>query len=580
MPFAKRRLAPLFFSSWLVGLVSSSTADAAPAVAGINMGAPVWEGVPREDELQAAIATGAPHIRVNFRVDQWASPMDTTRRGPNGGKTFFEVYDHVIDEITSRGLEVYGLLSNEIVAEGHGAEASQTWEDEFIKNSVAVVERYRDRVRVFESINEPNNFPLGTNAPFLSAQDFARLHGRLYRDVKVAHPQDACWDVSILTGPILSLEAQSEAAYLDAAIAYGRTHGAWQEVVAKTGKDPIDGVAYHLYVAQGSDSSEQDTAASFNANLDAFHAMLDARGLGATQLWISEFGFQSNHLGDQGQATRLDTAFATMSARTDIASMQWFTIADFNAEGWGLFTGGFGAANARPARASFVARAKTHAPERAARLELVDAPKQAAAGAVITVKVRATNLGKNAWQGGGNVRLGAANGCPWASATNEIGWKIGSTTDGYVNSITDARRYLPAQPGGKDAVLQGESVTIDVPLDIPSNAVGKKVRFGARMVDEFVAWFGGTASAEIEVLPPASSDAPKPPGGDETPAAGDAGAGSAGASGPFSVPARGCACEAAGDRGEDAGAPAARGALFGLCLLVLALSARKRSAKP
>jgi hypothetical protein len=76
--------------------------DAAP---GINMGAPVWNGAVVDDALKAAIETGATHVRVNFRLDRWASRTDAG---------FFDATDRIVDAITSQGLEVYGLVSDEL----------------------------------------------------------------------------------------------------------------------------------------------------------------------------------------------------------------------------------------------------------------------------------------------------------------------------------------------------------------------------------------------------------------------------------------------------------------------------------
>ena len=57
--------------------------------AGINMGAPVSNGVLAMDAAEASTLTGAAHVRVNFILDKWSSPTDQTRYG---GKTFFEAY--------------------------------------------------------------------------------------------------------------------------------------------------------------------------------------------------------------------------------------------------------------------------------------------------------------------------------------------------------------------------------------------------------------------------------------------------------------------------------------------------------
>ncbi len=87
--------------------LSATRGAGAQTTAGINMGAPVYDG-----------------------------------------RTFFEAYDEIVDTIVSSGAEVYGLLNDELASSG--AAGSQTPEDSHAANALAVVDRYKDRVRVWE----------------------------------------------------------------------------------------------------------------------------------------------------------------------------------------------------------------------------------------------------------------------------------------------------------------------------------------------------------------------------------------------------------------------------------------------
>jgi len=503
--------------------------EAKGQVAGLNLGAPVWNGVVANDAIAATIATGSPHIRVNFRIDNWSSPSDTTKYG---GKTFFEVYDGIIDAITSQGLEVYGLLNDEAVS-GLGPKDAG-FEAAWVANALAIIDRYKDRVRVWETINEPNNWD-ETQTARMSAAAFASAHGRLYDAVKVKHPNDACWDVSLVTGPLFSFDGTTATDYLAQTINAGRAGGPWKGVRDALGHDPIDGVGYHVYVAQGADSSNAQAAAGVNANLDAVRALLNSTSLGDRKVWLSEVGYRASLLGDQGQADRLDATFVALGARSDVASIQWFTIGDFGGdETWGLFANGFAASEKRTSHARFVANAKTYAAPLGARLA-IELPPTAPAGSKVVAKVKATNIGKASWAANGNVRLGAAAGCPSAWATNEIAF---DAAGGYANSPIDARRYLAK------GAAQGETITIDLPLTMPAQT-GKK-RVAVRMVQEGVAWFGATASGEIEITPSSVT----PPGGGSSGGGGPNGQGGGtdespstpGGNGPFAMPVSGCGC--------------------------------------
>jgi hypothetical protein len=516
--------------------------DADAQVAGINLGAPVYDGVVADDALKAVIASGAPHVRVNFRLDRWTSPADATK---HGGRTFFEAYDAIVDAIVSHGLEVYGLLNDEL---GSG--------DAYVANALAVVEHFRDRVRVWETLNEPNDWAGGTSARYPAAT-FAEMHARVYDAVKAKHPGDGCWDVKLVSGPLFSFDGTSAADYLDAAIAAGRGGGTWKALRDASGADPIDGVGYHVYVAQGSDSPIADVGASGGANLDAIGSVLVQRGLGDRKIWISETGFQVPAVDEQGQADRLDATFGALGARSDVASIQWFTIADFGGQGWGLYRDAIAPANRRPAYDRFVAQARAHAPALAARLA-VSLPAQITAGAKVTATITATNLGSSAWSAADQVRLGAASGCPAAWATNTWRWDAPVASDGYAASATDARRFLPPAA----SIAQGGSVTLEVTLTAPSQP--GKARFAARMVKESVAWFGATAIADVDVVAPGPVGLPTAP----PPTASTASPPNPGE--PIATP-RGCACTAAC-------APASRPAIV-LAIVLSGVASRRRRAR-
>ena len=92
--------------------------------------------------MSAVLGTAAAHVRVNFRLDKWSSPGDSAKIG---GKTFFEAYDGIVDSITSQGIEVYGLLNDELSSVGGAGTAAL--EDFCAANALAVVDHFKDRVR-------------------------------------------------------------------------------------------------------------------------------------------------------------------------------------------------------------------------------------------------------------------------------------------------------------------------------------------------------------------------------------------------------------------------------------------------
>jgi len=71
--------------------------------------------------------------------------------------TWFEAYDRLVDELTTHGVQVYGQIGAESVP-GGGEPDSDDHVQRYAAAFVQIVDHFRDRVRVFETFNEPNNW--------------------------------------------------------------------------------------------------------------------------------------------------------------------------------------------------------------------------------------------------------------------------------------------------------------------------------------------------------------------------------------------------------------------------------------
>lgn len=435
---------------------------------GIDVGWVVSNGVV-VDATPVVDPLGVGWVRINFRLDAWTSPLEPG---------WFEAYDQVVDGYLAHGYQIYGLLNDEAVATAapHG---SDDWIHDFVVDAVAIVDHFKDRVRVFEVINEPNDFAGGSSSRFTPAQ-YAKTLQDTYLAVKhdAGHIDDRCWQVQLVSGPLFSFDGVAAADYLAATYDAGRNQLAWDYTHAVTGSYPLDGIGYHLYVAQGGDSSTGDVAAAMQANLGALWSVVAANEGDDTgvQIWVSEYGFRANLVGDLGQADRLATGLDAMRDFGHVALGVYFNLRDFPDNAWGVYDD---AGQARPSAQRLAELAAANRPPLGAVLT-------AAAGAGEAI-VTLTNRGSAPW--GDDVRLGAASGCPDAAATNELAW---APADGYANGITDARAFLPGP------VPPGGSVELHVPL--AADAPGT-YRFAARMVQEGVAWFGQTVTVPIEITP-------------------------------------------------------------------------------
>jgi MYXO-CTERM domain-containing protein len=397
------------------------------------------------DVFDQVDATGTGWVRINFRYGDLAA------------------YDQVVDEYLSRGIEVYGLINDEAV-DSTLDENSDAWRAVFVQTAQMLIAHFENRVRVFEIINEPNDYAGGTSARF-TAIAFAKIMQDTYTAVKRG---DACSDVTLVSGPLFSFDGNDSAAYLQ------------QVIDAWGGASYMDGIGYHMYVAQGLDSTTADVGTSMAANLGAIEAV------SSKPIWVSEYGWRADVVGDDEQAARMQAGFDAMKQDGHVQLATYFTLKDFPGNDWGVYTA---ADVRRPSADRLASIAAANLPARSARVVSVTAD---ANEAVVTLQ----NRGSETWSNG--IRLGAAAGCPDAALTNAIAWAPAS---GYANSVTDARVYLDHD------VAPGDMIEIHVPLSaMPAGTY----TFAARMVEDGVAWFGPTVTAQITVADTSGGDVTAP----------------------------------------------------------------------
>ena len=505
-----------------LALVAVLAAPAAATDTGLDVGHVVDDGVVH-DQVADVVSTGVGWVRINFRLDAWNAPDDATPHGPDQ-LTWFAAYDRVVDAYLAQGIQVYALINDEAVDStlDHDTDA---WIALYVQNAVKIVDHFKSRIRVWEIINEPNDYAGGTSARF-TPHAFAKILQDTYLAVKhdAGHDADRCWQVQLVSGPLFSFDGTDASTYLQQVYDAGRSELAWDYTHQATGSYPLDGVGYHVYVAQGSDSAVSDVTANTTANLDAMWSTITANEGADTakQLWVSEYGWQADAVGADGQAARMQAGFGAMSATGNVALAVYFNDRDFPGATYGIFddTGA-----RRPSADMLASLAGANRPVHGARIASVQLPALApgqTGEAIVTLE----NRGTATWADG--FRLGAAPGCPDAWTTNEVAWTPDAAA-GYANSATDARIFLPAD------VPPGATVALHVPIRAPDQP--GDYAFGARMVHEGVTWFGATASGTLHVAAAGSGDPGGP--GSSDPAGSGAAPGSGGHAG-------GCAAGGAG----------------------------------
>ncbi len=299
----------------------------------VEGGVPSWRVYP--PDFMASTSTG--YVRLNFILDQWSSPAE-------GG--WLQVYDTIVNGLKGRRIEIYGLIGHEAVREPPGDHfreggenaAANAWIDRYVRNFVTVVEHFRDRVKIFESFNEPNDWH-GGNRAWVHPYWFAKMLERIYRAVKL---ERGFTDVTLVSGPLLAHDlggAEDETSmatrYLNETYQAGKEQHGWENVRAACGSYPLDGVGYHLYVRQSAGHTPADIQRTHRKYLDAIARVVQQQDIAEKKIYVSEFGWSSAS-GEGFQAQSLKAGFEYLRGDPRVALAIYFCAQDFPGNEYGL----------------------------------------------------------------------------------------------------------------------------------------------------------------------------------------------------------------------------------------------------
>jgi hypothetical protein len=287
--------------------------------------------------VNPGLASKVAWVRVNFVLGPWPSPDDPAWRA---------TYDDIVQRYLDRGIQVYGLIGHEAVSDEAGDNfrndienlAANAWIDRYVENFVTIVEHFSDRVKVFESFNEPNdwNDPIGVwQRAWIHSYWFAKMIGAIYRAVKLDGGFD---DTTLITGPLFAhnindVENENSigSRYLQDTFRAGKEFHGWEDIRVAAGSYPLDGVGYHLYVDQGPEKTPDAISDTMGHYLDAISGVLSQEDGPASgkKIWVSEFGWQSHVVGEGKQADNLRVAFGVLRNDPRVGVAVWFSTQDF-----------------------------------------------------------------------------------------------------------------------------------------------------------------------------------------------------------------------------------------------------------
>ncbi|HID61121.1 MAG TPA: hypothetical protein EYP49_00015, partial [Anaerolineae bacterium] len=310
---------------------------------GLDSNRPVEGGTPswRVHPPDFMASTGTGYVRINFVLDQWSSPADDG---------WLRVYDTIVNGLKEKGIEIYGLIGHESVREPPGDNfrnarknaAADAWIDRYVENFVTIVGHFRDRVKIFESFNEPNDWH-GGNKAWIHPYWFAKMLERIYRAVKL---ERGFTDVTLVSGPLLAHDLGGAENGISMATKYlkdtyqaGKKKHGWEDVRSSFGSYPLDGIGYHLYVRQSAESTPADIKGAHKKYLNALSKVVKQQDVADKKIYVSEFGWRSDH-GEAFQARNLRAGFEYLREDPRVALAVYFCTQDFpEGEGiarWGL----------------------------------------------------------------------------------------------------------------------------------------------------------------------------------------------------------------------------------------------------
>lgn len=287
--------------------------------------------------------TCTPWVRLNFILGPWSSPSDQTL---HSGKTWKQTYDEIVNGFINQGIQVYGLISDQaysnpgdllqLVTPNNQA-ATDAWISQYVANFVDIVGYFRTRVTTYESYNEPNNWNNGMAA--VHSKWFAKILQEVYMETKYynGHDSDPSWQVTLVSGPIFTHASDDGASYIGSTYSYGINNFDWTWILNNKGTYPLDGFGMHIYTTQG-DSDPAVVVPGMNTNINAFwNSIVNYEGSTSKKIWVSEFGWESNAVGYQGQADNLTTGFNLLKNDSRIALAIFFSLSDWPGASWGLY---------------------------------------------------------------------------------------------------------------------------------------------------------------------------------------------------------------------------------------------------
>jgi hypothetical protein len=310
------------------------------SVAGVNAGAPIWNGSIRFTDSMAGeiAASGCSWVRINFRIDgnaTWTPALLTK-------------YDAIVQAARNHKLEILGLICYEAVPgtqsdwnQNYNTTGLNAYISQFAENAWLLIDRYKDAIKRFEIWNEPDCWsvnpstnPLAPGCYYIWPKNYANLVAETYKKGLSAGGATffTASGVSLVTGGLFAHDINGSFAtsrgYMSSVYAQASIWNAFHSVAGR--RYPWDCFGYHFYLNQAEAVSTAELASYF----DDIRAMKKNYG-DSSPFLVTEFGWNTNTLSADLQAANLTAACDWMKTQPDIVRAFWYRWGDGDG-GWGL----------------------------------------------------------------------------------------------------------------------------------------------------------------------------------------------------------------------------------------------------
>lgn len=299
-----------------------------------------------DQHIQALRDGGAALVRVDFRLG----------RHPAWDDAILSQYERVLESLSRAGIGVMGLAGHGIVpnpqqaqwtahnAEIAGGDGHNPFIDAYVDTVRRLVQRFHQRVPLWELWNEPNvwtsqqrqgNKTAYSGGSYIYPSNYAVLLARAYSAIK---GEAGLRDVTLISGGVLghnnhgATEAgNSGAPYLRAVYEMGlHGPGGWEQVRQGLGSYPLDAVGQHLYLNQGGACSPDQV----RAYLDWVHQAVAAYegGGDAKPTYLTEAAWTTASVPAPVQAANLNALFSACEQAPYVVAALWYELRE-NAAG-------------------------------------------------------------------------------------------------------------------------------------------------------------------------------------------------------------------------------------------------------